>query len=173
VRNALAAAAAALALEVPLAAIAAGLARYAGVKGRLQQKRGSRGALVIDDTYNANPESARAALDVLAQSHGRRVFVFGDMGELGMDAPRLHEEIGTHAKAAGIERLIGLGDNATEAVRAFGPGATHHDSVDSLIAEVETLLGPDATVLVKGSRFMRMERVVEALVHDAEGGRPE
>jgi UDP-N-acetylmuramoyl-tripeptide--D-alanyl-D-alanine ligase len=171
VRNALAAAAAAVALDVPLATIAAGLARYSGVKGRLQKKNASGGALVIDDTYNANPESSRAAIDVLAQSQGRRIFVFGDMGELGADAPRLHAEVGTHAKAAGIDRLIAFGDHAAEAARAFGAGATHHESLDALLDEVRSLLGPGVTVLVKGSRFMRMERVVAALCGtSARGG---
>ena len=164
VRNALAAAAAATALEVPVSAIAAGLASYAGVKGRLQVKRSSRGATVIDDTYNANPESMRAAIAVLAKTPGAKILVLGDMGELGERASTLHAELGAHARAAGIERLLTLGEHSAETARAFGRGARHYDRVEELITDVQSELAANATVLVKGSRFMKMERVVEAIV---------
>jgi len=164
VRNALAAAAAAVALDVPPAAIAAGLERYSGVKGRLQAKRATSGATVIDDTYNANPESIRAAIAVLAQSAGRRLLVLGDMGELGTHAPELHAELGACAREAGIDRLYTLGDASARTAETFGSGARHYTRIEQLIAELVDELGPDATVLVKGSRFMKMERVVEALV---------
>ncbi|VEB45756.1 UDP-N-acetylmuramoyl-tripeptide--D-alanyl-D-alanine ligase [Chromobacterium violaceum] len=108
VRNALAAAAAALALEVPLAAIAEGLSAFAGAKGRLQIKQSPRGLTVIDDSYNANPDSMKAGIDVLAGLPGPRCFVMGDIGELGEAAPALHAEVGEHARLRGIEQLFAL-----------------------------------------------------------------
>jgi UDP-N-acetylmuramoyl-tripeptide--D-alanyl-D-alanine ligase len=168
VRNALAAAAAAVALGVPVRAIAAGLESYSGVKGRLQVKRAASGATLIDDTYNANPESVRAAIAVLARAEGRRILVLGDMGELGAAAGALHTELGGAARDAGIERLLALGEQSKQTVAAFGPGATHYPSVEALVADFAPTLAPDLTVLVKGSRFMRMERVVQAIVPDAE-----
>jgi UDP-N-acetylmuramoyl-tripeptide--D-alanyl-D-alanine ligase len=170
VRNALAATAAAVALDVPLADIAKGLARYAGIKGRLQRKRAAGGAVVVDDTYNANPESVRAAIDVLAQSRGTRVLVFGDMGELGADARRLHEEVGAYAGRARLERVLTHGENAALAARAFGGGAQHYGNIEDLIRDLRAALGADVTVLVKGSRFMRMERVVDAIAVDKSVG---
>ena len=164
VRNALAAAAAAIALDVPMNAIAAGLGNYSGVKGRLQVKRSHHGATVIDDTYNANPESMRAAIAVLAQASGAKILVLGDMGELGERAPTLHAELGVYAREAGIERLLTLGEHSAETARAFGRGARHHQRVEELVAEVQSALATNVTVLVKGSRFMRMERVVDAIV---------
>ena len=161
VRNALAASAAATALKVPAPAIARGLAGYAGIKGRLQRKAALHGATLIDDTYNANPESVRAAVEVLAQAPGARLLVLGDMGELGAGAARMHAEIGTLARGSGIERLLTLGELAAHAARAFGEGARHFTRIEDLLAEVESALAPGLTVLVKGSRFMRMERVVQ------------
>ena len=169
VRNALAAAAVAVALDIPPSAIAAGLENFAGVKGRLQQKA-ARGAVVIDDTYNANPDSVRAAIDVLAAVPGKRVLVLGDMGELGGRGPQLHAEIGAHARAAGIERLFLLGGLSENTARAYGEDAQHYDSVEDLSARLISELAPGVTVLVKGSRFMRMERVVDALT--AERAQP-
>ncbi|HXF65349.1 MAG TPA: UDP-N-acetylmuramoyl-tripeptide--D-alanyl-D-alanine ligase [Burkholderiales bacterium] len=168
VRNALAAAAAAVALEAPLSAIAAGLARYQGVKGRLQRKAGPQGAVLLDDTYNANPESARAAIEVLARMPGRKLLVLGDMGELGPEAPALHAAVGRHAREHGVERLYALGEHAAHAARAFGAGGRHFESLEALLAALESELAPGVTVLVKGSRFMRMERVVAALSGDGE-----
>jgi UDP-N-acetylmuramoyl-tripeptide--D-alanyl-D-alanine ligase len=164
VRNALAAAAAAIALDVPVETIAAGLAQYSGVKGRLQLKPGLNGSVLLDDTYNANPESVRAAIDVLAQASGRKLLVFGDMGELGQDAPRLHEELGQYAQKARIDRLATLGEHSARTAEAFGPEARHYAGVEDLVADIAGVLAPDVTVLVKGSRFMKMERVVEALL---------
>jgi UDP-N-acetylmuramoyl-tripeptide--D-alanyl-D-alanine ligase len=171
VRNALAASAAAHALAVPAPQIAAGLARFAGVKGRLQRKSGMKGATLIDDTYNANPESARAAIDVLAQAPGRRLLVLGDMGELGRTAAELHAGVGEHARECGIDGLFALGAISEHAARAFGTSARHFDRIEDLIEAAWSELAPDTTVLVKGSRFMRMERVVGALSADGDGGR--
>ncbi len=164
VRNALAAAAVALALDVPLAAIAAGLAAFAGVKGRLQLKPAASGACVIDDTYNANPDSMKAGIDVLAAYPAPRVFVMGQIGELGDTAPQLHAEVGAHARARGIEALLCLGELARNAATAYGTGAEYFDDIDALLARLDVVLTPASTVLVKGSRFMRMERVVAHLV---------
>jgi UDP-N-acetylmuramoyl-tripeptide--D-alanyl-D-alanine ligase len=162
VRNALAASAAATALEVPAPAIARGLAGYAGIKGRLQKKAALHGATLIDDTYNANPESVRAAVSVLAQAPGRRLLVLGDMGELGSGAAQMHADIGGFARENGVERLLALGEHAAHAARAFGTGGRHFARIEDLLAEVENALAPDVVVLVKGSRFMQMERVVKS-----------
>jgi len=162
-RNALAATAACLAAGVPLEIIGAALADYAGVKGRLQRRNGRNGATLIDDTYNANPDSMRAAIDVLAGIPGKRILVMGDMGEVGAAAAQFHDEIGGHAKSCGIERLFALGGLAADAAHNFGEGARHFESVETLIEALKPELGGDTTVLVKGSRFMRMERVVEAI----------
>lgn len=173
VRNALAASAAAVALKVPAATIAAGLGRFVGIKGRLQQKAAVRGATLIDDTYNANPESARAAIAVLGEAPGEKVLVLGDMGELGAEAAALHAGIGNAARACGVDRLYTLGELSAHAARAFGAGARHFERLEDLVAEIKKCLAPGVTVLVKGSRFMRMERVVSAFAMEAEdrGGR--
>jgi UDP-N-acetylmuramoyl-tripeptide--D-alanyl-D-alanine ligase len=166
VRNALAAAAAASAMDVPLSAISAGLQQYSGVKGRLQRKAGIRGCTVIDDTYNANPASVRAAIDVLAACAGRRVLVLGDMGELGDTAAEMHREIGRYAKAAQLDQLLLLGDLSRETAAGFGPGAQHYDAPEALGNALAQQVKADTTVLVKGSRFMRMERVVALLLEE-------
>ena len=162
-RNAVAAAAACLAAGVPLPAVVAGLENFAGVKGRLQRRAGRLGAEILDDTYNANPDSVRAGIDVLASTVGRKVLVLGDMGEIGEASGQYHDEIGGYAKSQGIDRLFALGEAAQQAVRNFGEGGQHFCSVDKLVAAVDKELGPETTVLVKGSRFMKMERVADAL----------
>ncbi|WP_428826781.1 UDP-N-acetylmuramoyl-tripeptide--D-alanyl-D-alanine ligase [Azonexus sp. IMCC34842] len=162
-RNAVAAAAACLAAGVPMAAVVAGLEAFSGVKGRLQRRAGRKGAEILDDTYNANPDSVRAGIDVLASTIGRKLFVLGDMGEIGEASGQYHDEIGGYAKSQGIDRLYALGEAAQQAVRNFGEGAKHYCHIDKLIAAVDKELGPDTTVLVKGSRFMKMERVADAL----------
>jgi UDP-N-acetylmuramoyl-tripeptide--D-alanyl-D-alanine ligase len=165
-RNALAATAAAVALNVPLETIAAGLEKFGGVAGRLQRKAARHGATLIDDTYNANPASMRAAISVLAQSGagksgGKRVLVLGDMGELGEGAAIFHAEIGRAAREAGIQALYALGALSANAVSAFGSGARHFERVEELQSALEKELDANTTVLVKGSRFMKMERVVQ------------
>lgn len=164
VLNALAATAAAVALDVHLEKIALGLSQFAGVKGRLQQKLGLNGALVIDDTYNANPASMKAAIDVLALRAGKKIMVMGDMGELGIDASKMHAEIGAYAKQAGIGQFYALGEHSLKAVQAFGAGAIHYVTLQDLADALKTHMTNDATVLVKGSRFMAMERVVNLIV---------
>jgi len=162
VRNALAAAAVASALNVPCETIGTGLARFVPVKGRLQRKPALHGATLIDDTYNANPDSMRAAIDVLAAIGGKKVLVLGDMGELGEDAWKLHGDIGAYARERGIDVLFCLGDNARNMAAAFGKNAWHFERIQELLADLENLLAPEVTVLVKGSRFMEMERVVKS-----------
>ncbi|MBU0689460.1 MAG: UDP-N-acetylmuramoyl-tripeptide--D-alanyl-D-alanine ligase [Gammaproteobacteria bacterium] len=161
-RNALAAATAALAVHVPLETIARALEGFGGVAGRLQRKQAQQGATLIDDTYNANPASMHAALEVLAQTGGKRIFVLGDMGELGAGAEQFHREIGIAARELGIEHLYALGALSAHAVSEFGNGAKHFSDVESLQQSLQQELDAQTTVLVKGSRFMKMERVVQA-----------
>jgi len=152
---------------VPNAAIVAGLQGYKGVYGRLQRKNAMKGAIVIDDSYNANPDSTRAAIQVLGAVSGTKLLVLGDMGELGDDAAAMHAEIGVLAKHAGIDGLFALGELSRHAVAGFGAGAQHFNNVDELTAALLPQLAADVTVLVKGSRFMQMERVVKVLEEQA------
>ncbi len=163
VRNALAASAAAYALGVSNADIATGLAGFSAVKGRLQNKMAIHGARLIDDTYNANPDSMKAAIDVLANQTGEKILVLGDMGELGTDAARMHREVGEYAKAKGLKQLYCLGELSLEMVQGFGVGARHFDDAAALAEVIKPQLSAQVTVLVKGSRFMKMERVVDLL----------
>ena len=171
-RNALAATAAALAAGVTLDAIRRGLEAFEPVLGRLQMKTAVlgplAGAAVIDDTYNANPDSMRAAIDVLACRRAPRILVMGDMGEVGDHGPAFHREVGAYARERQVDALYALGDASRDACTAFGAAAHHFDSAQELVsALLKEFVAPasaaDATILVKGSRFMRMERVVEAL----------
>jgi UDP-N-acetylmuramoyl-tripeptide--D-alanyl-D-alanine ligase len=168
-RNALAATAAAIALNLSLENIVAGLEKFGGVAGRLQRKLARHGAVVIDDTYNANPASMHAAIGVLAQAVGHRVLVLGDMGELGDNAAAFHAEIGSAARKSGIEKLYALGELSREAVREFGSKAQHFECVEDLQSALEKELKAGTTVLVKGSRFMKMERVVFYCVDTDKG----
>ncbi|TQK02683.1 UDP-N-acetylmuramoyl-tripeptide--D-alanyl-D-alanine ligase [Herbaspirillum sp. SJZ107] len=163
VRNALAACACALAAGIPVEAIVRGLEAFAPVNGRLQRKQAANGAVVIDDSYNANPDSVRAAIDVLAQAPSPRILVLGDMGEVGTQGPEFHEEIGAYAAQRGIDTVLATGDLARHMT---GSGAQHYEQFDDLLAALDKQLGSksDATVLVKGSRFMKMERVVQHLI---------
>ena len=167
VKNALAATACALAVGCPLDAIARGLAAFAPVKGRSQLKairRDGQDITLIDDSYNANPDSVRAAIDVLAELPGPRWLVLGDMGEVGDQGPAFHAEVGRHAHECGIEALWTAGALCADAAAAF-PGARHFDTVEALLAALPQ--APAArSIVVKGSRFMKMERVVAALVAD-------
>jgi UDP-N-acetylmuramoyl-tripeptide--D-alanyl-D-alanine ligase len=166
VRNALAAATAAFALDVAYSSIVAGLEGYRGIKGRLARTPALHGSTFIDDTYNANPDSVKAALAVLASQPGKKILVLGDMGELGEDAPTMHAQIGLAAQLAGVDRLFALGELSRESVRAFGKGAMHYERIQELLADLENELDADTTVLVKGSRFMQMERVVQSFRED-------
>ncbi len=170
VKNALAAAACALAAKVPLAFIAAGLSAFVPVKGRSRAvpvQLPGRVLTLIDDTYNANPDSMRAAIDVLAELPGPRLLVMGDMGEVGDQGPQFHDEAGRHARACGIEQLFTLGTQSEKAAMAFGRGR-HFKDMTALAAAVVAELPGSGSVLVKGSRFMKMERVVEAIIASSE-----
>ena len=162
-RNAIAACAAAVALDIAPRSIQSGLAAYAGTKGRLQSRAGVNGARVIDDSYNANPESMKAAIRVLAESPGRKVFVMGDMGELGEAGAPMHAEVGAFARGAGIDRLLALGPLSMHAAEAFGEGGSHYADIEALFAAARAEASAGTTILVKGSRFMQMERAVERL----------
>jgi UDP-N-acetylmuramoyl-tripeptide--D-alanyl-D-alanine ligase len=161
--NALGAIAAATAAGASLDAVAQGLAEFRPIAGRLQAKIGRNGATLIDDSYNANPDSVRAAIAVLVHATGSKWMVLGDMGEVGEQGAAFHREIGECARAGGVDRLLTLGDLTPHAVDTFGPGGEHFASSEDLVAAIESDLRPDVTVLVKGSRFMRMERIVAAL----------
>jgi UDP-N-acetylmuramoyl-tripeptide--D-alanyl-D-alanine ligase len=161
-RNALAAASLALALGVGADAIAAGLATLTPIKGRLCP-RWCAGVGVIDDTYNANPDSLAAAIQVLTGLSGRRWLVLGDLGELGADAEALHAEIGRVARASGVDRLFSVGTLSAAASHAFGPGAHHFDGQPDLVQALRAESAAGDRMLVKGSRSARMERVVELL----------
>ena len=166
VRNAFAAAACAHAAGIGVQSIAAGLSAFRPYTGRLQVKQAKDGATVIDDSYNANPDSVRAAIDVLVSCPAPTVLVLGDMGEVGPKGPEFHREIGAYARSRGVTELLALGEASTHAVEAFGKGAKHFNDVDELVPAIH-----GRTVLVKGSRFMKMERVVAALTGvRTEGG---
>jgi len=162
VRNALAAIACALGAGIEQTAIVRGLEAFAPVGGRLQKKQAANGATVIDDTYNANPDSMRAAIDVLAAYPAPRILVVGDMGEVGAQGKEFHEEIGAYATTRGIDTVLATGELARHLAAS---GAQHYEQFDELLAALDEKLGGNmqATVLVKGSRFMKMERVVQHL----------
>lgn len=164
VRNALAATACAVAIGIDILVIARALESFAPVGGRLQLKTAANGAKLIDDTYNANPDSVRAAIAVLAQRPGVRILVLGDMGEVGNQGAQFHAEIGQFAKQQGIDQVFCLGTLSLHTQQAFGPQAQHFESLPELLAALDECIDPKATVLVKGSRFMKMERVVQHLL---------
>lgn len=163
VRNACAAAAVAHALGVGATQIKAALESVSPVGGRLQPLSGTNGATLFDDSYNANPLSVTAAADFLAGLSGESWLVLGDMMELGNDAASLHREVGEAARASGIDRLYALGDLSRNTVEGFGEHASWYGSIDALVDELSSTLSNSVNVLVKGSRSMRMERVVDAL----------
>lgn len=164
-RNALGAIAACLQAGAPLDACLRGLASFQAVSGRMQSRRFDDGTVLIDDTYNANPDSVRAAVDVLAGLPAPRALVLGDMGEVGENGPAMHQEVGAYAQAQGIDLMFTLGEASKASAQAFGANAQPCGSVEDVVAAL--LSAKPASVLVKGSRFMRMERVVKGFT----GGR--
>lgn len=173
VMNALAASAVAHAIGSSLKAIAAGLSQVRPVEGRLQLKNGTAGLRIIDDSYNANPGSVGAAIEVLAAAQGARVLVLGDMAELGPDAASLHRQVGEAARAAGIDALYATGELSRHSVEAFGETGRHFANraalVDALLQDVRGGRFASAVVLVKGSRSSRMDAVVDALLPNDTG----
>ena len=163
VSNALAAAAASSVAGASLASIGRGLSAFRPAKGRLEQFTGARGEMLIDDTYNANPDSVRAAIDILAGMPEPRILVLGDMGEVGANGEAFHIEVGRHAREQGVNRLLALGAMTKASVASFGSGGEHFSDANALIARMRDLPVNGATILVKGSRFMRMERVIAQL----------
>ncbi|MDX1334142.1 MAG: UDP-N-acetylmuramoyl-tripeptide--D-alanyl-D-alanine ligase [Gammaproteobacteria bacterium] len=162
--NALAAAAVSIAAGASLQQIRDGLESFSSVHGRLESQKGVNGARIFDDTYNANPASLNAAIEWLAEQPGVRYLVLGDMGELGELGPRLHAEAGQKAKLAGIDNLYCIGELACEAAKEFGEGAQHYNAKPEMIRSLKNNLDKDVTVLVKGSRSMAMEEVVQELI---------
>jgi len=165
--NALAAAAAAGALGASDEAIRQGLNSARPVRGRLNRLRGRHGACLIDDSYNANPSAARAALDLLADCSGHRIFVLGDMLELGVGAEALHREVGAYAGGR-CDRLVAIGSLAAHAAAAFDGDSASFAAVDEAAKAIDGVLAPDVTVLVKASRSMGLERLVALLADPAE-----
>lgn len=174
VSNALAASAVAVALGISNREIVQGLSQFHGVQGRINLMTGHADAMVINDTYNANPDSMKVAIDVLASQSGSDkntlIFVMGDMGELGADAESMHIEIGQYAKHKEISYLFSFGQLSRLASGAFGTHGQHFDDLAALVAVVKAHMNNSVCVLVKGSRFMKMERVVNAIIKDEKLG---
>ncbi|TAL61148.1 MAG: UDP-N-acetylmuramoyl-tripeptide--D-alanyl-D-alanine ligase [Legionella sp.] len=167
IRNALAAATCCYALGIAIPDIQRGLNEFTGVKGRMTVLQGKNHSTVIDDTYNANLRSVVTALEVLSKRPGKKIFVFGDMGELGEWATQHHEEVGLTAKQLGINELMTCGKFSQLSSQSFGPGGEHFASQDKLAQNVIEKLNSDTTVLVKGSRSSAMEKIVQKLLIDA------
>jgi UDP-N-acetylmuramoyl-tripeptide--D-alanyl-D-alanine ligase len=183
VRNALAASAVALAAGISLEKIKQGLEAFTPVNGRMQAKKLDASHTIIDDSYNANPDSVRAAIDALKQSGNLSWLILGDMGEVGSQGPEFHREVGAYAAEQGVTKLFALGEQCQFAIQGFerankaapAAKAMHYSDMDSLISQVRDALHAQSTgsnqhfnILVKGSRFMRMERVVQALLEEAK-----
>lgn len=162
-KNALAAIASAIALKIPLETIKKGIEAIKPVHGRLEFKRGLYGSIVIDDTYNANPESMRAAIDVLVKQDREKILIIGDMGELGKKAIQYHKSIGEYIKDNKILDVAGVGKLTKHAIDKCRGNAKWFDDKKALIQYIKTKMKKNTCVLVKGSRFMKMEEIVEAL----------
>lgn len=166
VMNALAATAAAIAANTPLVAIKSGLQAMRPVPGRLQLKQGINGSKLIDDTYNANPSSLKAALEVLSHFEGKKILALGDMGELGEGAEQLHFEAGERSRELNLNQLCAIGKNSQRAVNAFGENGRHYASHEAMIEYLAAELDEKSVLLIKGSRSMRMERIVDGLSYE-------
>lgn len=167
VQNAVATAACCYSVGVPLASIKKGLEGLRPVNNRLQLKVNTDGVNIYDDTYNANPKSLEVAMQTISEYPGRHWLVLGDMGELGRDTKTYHEEAGDKARALGFERLFAIGPNSYYAAERFGSGGSHYSTIQELINSIRNGLTSNIRILVKGSRYMKMERVINALVEDS------
>src|SRR5664279_1038432 len=147
-RNALGAATVALAAGLSLSSVRDGLLAFRGIKGRLQRRPGLNGAVLLDDTYNANPDSVRAGIDVLAATVGKKILVLGDMGEIGDMTGQFHDEIGGYAKSQGVDLLFAFGDSSVLAAHNFGAGGRHFTQINDLIDALSGELTPQTTVLI-------------------------
>ncbi len=163
ITNAIAAAACAYSAGMDIEFIRMGLEKFRGEAGRVQVVEGCKGSTLIDDTYNANPGSVKAAIDILAEMPGRTVLVLGDMGELGDEAEFQHQVVGQYAAEKNIAHMFTLGKNSAFAATAFGSSAQHCSTFETLIEGLTELVADDVAILVKGSRSSRMERVINAL----------
>jgi UDP-N-acetylmuramoyl-tripeptide--D-alanyl-D-alanine ligase len=170
VLNALAASAVAIALGLDVDRISAALATLSPIPGRLQLRHGVGGVRLLDDTYNANPASLKVALELLTKFPGEHSLVIGDFAELGEESAALHEAMGRQARAAGVNRLYTLGHLSAFAAEAFGKRALHFLEQRSLLAALQEEQRPNVTMLIKGSRCMRMEQIVAALCSRREHG---
>ena len=166
--NALAATAACCAANASLAAIKQGLEQMQGITGRLQLKIGRNGSRIIDDTYNANPASLGVALEVLNEFSGQHLLALGDMGELGTATEQLHIEAGEQARLLGVHKLYTIGEYARLVAKSFGTDSKVFIDKPSMISELESCMSDDVTLLVKGSRLMQMEVIVDALAENGE-----
>jgi UDP-N-acetylmuramoyl-tripeptide--D-alanyl-D-alanine ligase len=166
--NALAATTMALTQNIPLNIIQKGLKNIPSIKGRLQEIRGFRGARLIDDTYNANPESAWASANVLASCSGKKIWVLGDMGELGEYGETLHRELGEKVATLTLDQIFTLGTLSHKTSQAIGDNAKHFTEKSELISTLRSLLDENTTVLIKGSRFMKMETILQGLLNGEE-----
>ena len=166
--NALAATAATLAIDIDLSAIKTGLENVKAAPGRMRQHLLSNNVRIIDDTYNANPFSLEAATHTLAEFSGTKILVLGDMKELGPDANQFHFQAGQHIKAAGIQHLLTYGNLSKAATDGFGENAAHFTDYETLITALKPYLTSHATVLVKGSRSMQMEKVIAKIIPEEQ-----
>ncbi len=163
IANALAATAAAIACDIPLYSITKGLEKVSSIAGRLEIKNGVYGCRIIDDTYNANPTSLKAAINVLKGFPGKHFCALGDMGELGKNAVEIHGKSGELLKSAGIDKLFTIGELASESSKKFGKNAINFNEFDSMSTHIKEELDGDSTLLIKGSRYMHMEKLVNKL----------
>jgi len=168
VANALATIAITRALDIPVAVIVKGLAAMKSVPHRLELRRGRQGAQLIDDSYNANPGSYQQALSVLQASNGEHWLVLGDFGELGSESESLHYKMGLDAKESGVNRLWTVGTESRAATQAYGNGAKHFEHIADLQQQLEKTLSSDVTCLIKGSRFMQLDKLADKLANRGE-----
>jgi UDP-N-acetylmuramoyl-tripeptide--D-alanyl-D-alanine ligase len=168
VSNALAAIAVSVALDIPVDAMVRGLNKIQAVPHRLQMRKGLSDSRLIDDTYNANPGSYLRALETLAGFQEPRWLVLGDFSELGEEADEIHQTMGLQAKSAGVTTLFTVGEKSQLAAAAFGDNAIHFEDLQTLQQLLQNTLTADVTCLIKGSRFMQLDKLADALVAEAE-----